>query len=239
VPRPFIVDPPDTRQASHGQKVQFRLALSGRMVEHIPYIVLAYRQLGIVGIGKGRGRYKLLGVRCVDPLNERLPAQVFDGTENRFFPKNIFTTTLEAVQRRYGGVRANKLLVRFRSPTHLKTRGRAPQEAPEFEHLLRAVLRRYSDLAALYGDGRPTLDYKGLVDQARTVKLVSSNLQYFRQWGYSRRKGEQTPTEGITGSITYEGDFEPYMPYLIFGQWLHVGKQATFGMGKYELELAA
>lgn len=239
VPRPFVIEAPATREVSHGEHVQFKVVLSGRTAMHLPYVVLAYRQLGLVGFGKGRGRYRLISVKCVDPLNQRLPAQIFDGAEQRLYPSNSFSTSLEAVKKHYGAVDARKLIVHFRSPTHLKTRGRAPQEPPEFEHLVRAVLRRHSDLAALYGEGRPDMDYRALVDKARDVKLAASNLRYFRQRGYSHRKGEETPTEGITGSVTYEGELAPFMPYLIFGQWLHVGKQATFGMGKYELELAA
>jgi hypothetical protein len=119
------------------------------------------------------------------------------------------------------------------------TKGRAPHEPPEFEHLLRAVLRRYSDLAALYGDGRPEIDYRAIVGAARDIKLLRNDLRFFRRKGFSSRKGEETPTEGLTGSVTYEGDLARFMPYLIYGQWLHVGKQATFGMGRYAVEIAA
>lgn len=41
---------------------------------------------------------------------------------------------------------------------------------------------------------------------------------------------------GIVGAATYEGDLAPFWPYLVFGQWTHVGKGATFGLGRYRLE---
>ena len=145
--------------------------------------------------------------------------------------------SFERVENICGEQSISKLKVSFTSPTHLVTRGRAPQEAPEFEHLIRAVLRRYSDLAALYGSGRPEMDYRSIVDAAKAVKIAHSDIRFFRRKGFSSRKGEETPSEGLLGNITYEGDMSTFMPYLIFGQWLHVGKQATFGMGRYRLEL--
>ena len=68
VPRPFILDTPDTTEVSHRRSFRFRVAVAGAANQLIPYIVLAYRQLGLVGIGKGRGKYKLSAVSSVDPL---------------------------------------------------------------------------------------------------------------------------------------------------------------------------
>lgn len=41
---------------------------------------------------------------------------------------------------------------------------------------------------------------------------------------------------GIVGSATNEGDLAPFWPSLVFGQWVLVGKGATFGLGAYRLE---
>ena len=40
---------------------------------------------------------------------------------------------------------------------------------------------------------------------------------------------------GLVGEAVYEGDLAPFWPFLVFGQWAHVGKNATFGLGRYEL----
>ncbi len=37
------------------------------------------------------------------------------------------------------------------------------------------------------------------------------------------------------GCATYEGDFAPFWKFLAFGQFVHVGHGATFGLGKYAL----
>jgi hypothetical protein len=35
------------------------------------------------------------------------------------------------------------------------------------------------------------------------------------------------------GDTVYEGDLAPFWPYLVFGQWTHVGSGTTFGLGRY------
>jgi CRISPR/Cas system endoribonuclease Cas6 (RAMP superfamily) len=41
---------------------------------------------------------------------------------------------------------------------------------------------------------------------------------------------------GAVGSWTLAGDLAPFWPLLYLGQWLHVGKSATFGLGRYRLK---
>jgi CRISPR/Cas system endoribonuclease Cas6 (RAMP superfamily) len=40
---------------------------------------------------------------------------------------------------------------------------------------------------------------------------------------------------GLLGSITYEGRFEESLPLLRLGEYIHIGKNTTFGLGRYRL----
>jgi hypothetical protein len=42
---------------------------------------------------------------------------------------------------------------------------------------------------------------------------------------------------GVVGTWTLRGDLAPLLPWLWLGQWLHAGKNATMGMGRYTLAL--
>ena len=41
---------------------------------------------------------------------------------------------------------------------------------------------------------------------------------------------------GFLGRISFKGDLEEFLPVIKAGEYLHVGKACTFGLGKYEIE---
>jgi CRISPR/Cas system endoribonuclease Cas6 (RAMP superfamily) len=41
---------------------------------------------------------------------------------------------------------------------------------------------------------------------------------------------------GFVGEVTYRGEFEPFLPLLLLGEYLHVGKNVAFGNGWYRIE---
>jgi len=45
---------------------------------------------------------------------------------------------------------------------------------------------------------------------------------------------------GLVGEVTYEAphgeDLDPYLPLLLWGELVHVGKNATFGLGQYRID---
>ena len=41
---------------------------------------------------------------------------------------------------------------------------------------------------------------------------------------------------GLIGSITYEGNLDKFLPLLRIGEYIHVGKAVTFGMGRYRIK---
>ncbi len=40
---------------------------------------------------------------------------------------------------------------------------------------------------------------------------------------------------GVTGTISYEGDITDFVLLLRLGEYMHVGKGTSFGLGKYEV----
>jgi len=87
-----------------------------------------------------------------------------------------------------------------------------------------------------YGNGEPALDYRGLVKRAGTVSIVESDLRWFDWQRYSLRQDKAMLMGGMTGSITYEGKIDEYMPLIDFCSKVHLGKQTAFGLGKIKAE---
>jgi len=42
---------------------------------------------------------------------------------------------------------------------------------------------------------------------------------------------------GLLGQLHLQGDLAPFTQLLHLGQWLHVGKNASFGLGGYRLNI--
>ncbi len=106
---------------------------------------------------------------------------------------------------------------------------------PEFHVLFRRLLGRLSSLSVFHCGARLDADFTGLIDRARGVRLVADRTQWATWTRYSSRQDRRMDLGGILGEAEYEGDLQPFWPYLVFGQWTHVGKNATFGLGRYEI----
>jgi len=60
-------------------------------------------------------------------------------------------------------------------------------------------------------------------------------LQWKDWTRFSSRQDQEMTLGGVIGEWTLSGDLEELLPWFWLGQWLHVGKNATMGMGKYSL----
>jgi CRISPR/Cas system endoribonuclease Cas6 (RAMP superfamily) len=66
---------------------------------------------------------------------------------------------------------------------------------------------------------------------------LAEHVTRWKAWArYSARQGRRIEWTGLVGPAIYEADLAPLWPYLVLGQWVHVGKGVTFGLGRYRLE---
>jgi CRISPR/Cas system endoribonuclease Cas6 (RAMP superfamily) len=79
------------------------------------------------------------------------------------------------------------------------------------------------------------LDYQQLVGEARQVRVVEKDLRGVTWQRYSVRQQRRIPWEGFVGRVKYEGEVAPFLPYLLLGEIVGVGKNCTFGLGRYRL----
>jgi len=56
------------------------------------------------------------------------------------------------------------------------------------------------------------------------------------QWSrYSNRQRQEMDLTGLVGEVILRGDLAPFHEFLALGELLHLGKNATFGLGRYHL----
>lgn len=233
IPRPFVIaaSPAASRDYPAGSEVTFDLTLIGRARQFFPYFVVTFREVD--RLGRGRRAVRLQRIEVIHPLTGASQS-VYTAEQNLVRNHNDVLTLEDCAT----VPPRNPLQIRFLTQTRLKHEA-AIARRPEFHVLFRALLRRLSSLALFHCGSRLELDYRGLIEQARTVRLVRDNTRWTEWARYSSRQGRQMTWDGFTGLATYEGDLKPFWPYLVFGQWTHVGKGATFGLGQYRLDRPA
>jgi len=109
---------------------------------------------------------------------------------------------------------------------------------PQFAPLARAVTRRLRILSEVHGAGEwPHAEYGALLDLGDEVQLEYHETTWVGATRRSRRGG-QMPIDGLVGQAWYVSpdDLLPLLPILWLGQWVHVGKGAVWGWGRYEVE---
>lgn len=122
-------------------------------------------------------------------------------------------------------------------PLRLRSEGRYLDAAAfSFSVMFTTLLRRAAGLAATVGDGPPEVDFAALKRAAGAVDVTATELEWFDWSRHSARQGRRVPMGGLLGAFTLAGDLAPLWPWLWAGQWLHVGKGAVMGLGRYRAE---
>lgn len=128
----------------------------------------------------------------------------------------------------------DRVTVEFQTMTRLKSDG-SVMSHPEFSTLVRALLRRESALAYFHHGVTLSLDYRSMIEGARSVRVESANVRWVDWTRHSNRQRRSMNLGGLVGTVTYMGDLRPFRELLALGQVTHVGKNTTFGLGRYHL----
>ncbi len=239
-PHPFVLEPPlDSRtEYAPGDPFEFGLVLVGRAIELLPYFVLAFRRMGQRnGLGKNRGRLRLLQVVCEAPdASSGGGPVIYSSTERGLYDgyraATINDLAYDPPPKKPGD--AIRIGVRFDTPCRL-IRGAALTDRPDFHVLFRSLLRRLSSLAYFHCGSELNLDFRALVATAEQVHLVRNDTRWLDWERYSARQDVRMNLGGIVGEVEYEGNLTSLIPLLRLGEVLHVGKGTGFGLGRYTI----
>ena len=145
------------------------------------------------------------------------------------------TLRFDEIRRKTDALLTDQLTVRLLTPTRITHEGKLTNELP-FHVFWRRLIGRISALAYFHCGESLELDFKGLIEKAITVETTKTALRWHDWTRYSSRQNRKMQLGGLIGSVRYAGHLEEFIPFLALGAFLHVGKNATFGLGKYRLE---
>ena len=237
IPHPFVLRPPLDRRRIYfeGDLLIFDLILVGRAIPMFPHFLSSFLELGKIGLGRRRGKFVVDSVFGVEPRTGKTTLIYAEGRSVQDWDGGVTFGEIQcAVDELRERLKENRICVEFVTPTRLISGGTLSNTV-NFSVLLRSLLRRISGLCYFHCHERWDADFAGLVRQADEVASQPISLRWADWERYSSRQKKRLPMGGVIGKIEYYGDLDLFLPYLLLGTWLHVGKATTFGNGRYLL----
>ncbi len=230
-PHPFVITPPleEKRDYLPGEVLCFELLLIGRSIDFLPYFIYTFDELGRRGIGKVRGRYRLEEVRVFHP---RVGDKLIYSFRDKILHSDFSVIGVDDLYS-FNSI-PSIMKFRFLTPTRLKYDERLTSDL-QFHVLMRNLLRRISLLSYFHCNEDLVLDFKGLIEEARGISLLRSELRWFDWERFSSRQSTRMYMGGFVGEVIFEGDFSRFIPFLLLGEYIHIGKGTSFGLGKYKI----
>ncbi len=236
LPHPFVIEPPVTKQAEFqaGDEFSIGLVLFGNSIALLPYFVYTFDQMGRMGLGKGRGKFELTTVAARDAIFDGNEIEVYN-SQSQMLNGNFKTWEFKDLLSQQPGDNPERITINLVTPLRILDKNRLVSQLP-FHLLMRNILRRISLLGRIHCGSDWNLPYKDILSQAeQEVELVDSQTSWYSWERYSNRQRTRMNMGGIIGSLTYQGNITPFLPLILLGQFTHIGKNTTFGLGKYFL----
>lgn len=251
VPHPFIIEPPLEHKElfKKDEFISFDLILIDKAIEYLPYFIFTFKEMGNKGIGKGRGKYFLERVenypnnieKSIRKNNSKCnygTKLVYDGKDKIFLDEYHIITEkdIKEISNDFNGT--GKITLEFLTPTRIKLHDKLISQL-EFYIFVKNLLRRISALSYFHSSNPVELDYAELINTAEDIKISNSELYWYDWERYSSRQSSKMKLGGFKGRISFKetkrGLIKKYLPLIILGEYIHIGKGTSFGLGKYKI----
>lgn len=222
VPQPFtlLVNSQDPVHIQPGDSLSFGMRLFGKATDLFPYIAYSFIEMGKEGLGKDHIPFQITQISQTSS-----GTVIYQPEENcihkihKEYIQNVLTP-------------CKRLQVQFLTPLRLRVNGKEPSTL-RFEDLIRAVVRRFSILTYFYG----SFHEESKIDLAsvQTVRTISENIHPVEFRRFSGRQKRAVEMSGLLGTLIFEGNLTPFLPWLSIAQVIGVGKAASFGFGRVHI----
>lgn len=244
IAQPVMVKPPLTRATDFLPDSPFRFGLSiaGSAIQLLPYVALAIQQ-GMPQEGLGRrdrlndfkkGNFQLQRMVAVHPLRGEQQT-LWQRGDKRVEMARLSVTHADVLA--YAAtLPTDRITLRLLTPMQIVEQGQTLREF-RFRPFFQRLMERLITLTATVGSGQ------WFADEAERHALLTAadaiHVEAHTRWetleSYSSRANHRSYLSGLIGSVTLTGNLAPFLPWLVWGGQLHVGKDAVKGDGWYEI----
>ena len=222
VPSAYIIEPPQwgARDYNVGEILSFDIVLFGNLLDKLAIIIFAFQQAFQHKVAQGKAH-------LIDVYQQDNQLQWQDIWRNGILKpisnKVIIPKTLSP-----------NLNIQLQTPLRLQKNGEPLKvNTITVTRFLLTLAKRISLLSEFYQEPL-NLDFEQLKQEITEVKDLKF-LQWQDWYRYSSRQKQKMPLGGVIGEWQFSHLSENWQKLIYLGQWLHCGKNASFGLGKYQI----
>ncbi len=231
MPHLMVIDSavPGPQTLPAGSEFNFRISLFGQGIETVPYIIVAARNAGLMGLTRQRIPCDLISV-----VEDGSGSSVWSSSDDHLqIPE---ATQIQISEPDLQKVQPSCINLKFITPVAFKDKRTGhPTLEPDFARIVGSLMRRYSSFEASEGN-ELSWNFAEIARLARQVRLTGINAAPVYWERFSSRQNQRIPISGIIGQATYEGPVRPFYELLQAGHIIRCGRATTFGQGRISFE---
>lgn len=237
IPNAYVIEPPRLGAMDHaaGEELVFHMVLAGAAREQLALVVFAWQRALAQGLTRQRVPADLVQVDWIDAAQQAHPVWTADE------PMLLDHPALLAVPPAPSSLQS--LALQIYTPMRLQQQGRPLRPQQLGARALLATLARRVALVLEFHAGQTQWGEQVPQVAALAAQVHDERDLRWHDWTrFSSRQQQEMTLGGVLGRWTLSAPGETLAelwPWLWLGQWLHIGKNATMGMGGYKLEAQA
>ncbi|QLB13189.1 uncharacterized protein DUF2276 [Bisgaardia hudsonensis] len=223
VPNGYIIEPPDWghKQYQINEMISFNLVLFGKLIEQLPLIAFAFKRAFEYNIAGGKANLMDIAVNLQN--TNTYQGILINGNIQDHSSQITLPTILPT-----------KLILNIETPLRLQENGKPLRpNTITLPRFLISLAKRIS-LVSEFHHQPLNLNFEDLIASISEIKDKKS-LSWQDWTRYSSRQNQKMTLGGVVGQWELDNVPTQWVTLLYIGQWLHCGKNATFGLGKYRI----
>lgn len=206
------------------------LTVFGHAERFFPYLVYALQRAGLEGIG---GHRQVFTLKTIADLSA-------DDKPCLIYQEGKLTQNTPACSPEIPEM-PGQITIDLLTPLRVKQEGKHVSHTQfSFGVFFSTLLRRISMITYFHTDTPLETDFAVLTAQAKNTHFSKQQLSWYDWTRYSSRQQTEMNMGGLVGTLQLDMQgLEKFWPYLWLGQWTHLGKGTSMGLGAYSIQMTS
>jgi len=216
-----------------GDPLHLGLTLFGQALSFVPTLLWTLFRAGLLGcLGPRRVRFLLREAYCETAVGPCILFRSDGGPVPAVWPEAWTWSVAELLRWRLNQLPAHpeQLEVVLTSPLDLREGGR-PVSKISFQSLIRSLLRNASAHARQHCGQALDLPFREVKEAAAAVRLDRDETRGHLVTHASTRQGRTIRLRTRVGRLEFRGEVGAFLPLLVLGELIQVGKGRNMGFG--------